>query len=159
MRTQVVHRCLKNDGIFLLHTIGHSNPDMPGVEPFFHTCESYFLANNLVIKKTSFFKLSHNLTDIFPNGFIPYHQDITKYTEGLYTLEDWHNFGHCKNYTQNSKINFFIRKYYFDSNFNPDYNPTLLAWHANFVKNWPKIQHKYGQRFYRMWTCKEDFNY
>ena len=103
----MVHRCLKNYEIFLLHTIGHSNPDMPGVEPFFHTFESYFLANNLVIKKTSFFKLSHNLTDIFPNGFIPYHQDITKYTEGLYTLEDWHNFGHCKNYLENSKYQLF----------------------------------------------------
>jgi len=42
-------------------------------------------------------------------------------------MEDWHNFG-------------------------ADYDKTLMAWHANFVKNWPKIQAKYGDRFYRMWN-------
>jgi cyclopropane-fatty-acyl-phospholipid synthase len=98
---KVVHRCLKDDGIFLLHTIGNNAEEMPGIEPFFHTY-------------------------IFPNGYLPYYQDITKFTEGLYILEDWHNFS----------IDYFF---------------TLHGWMDNFKKNWPKISSKYGDRFYRMW--------
>jgi len=40
-------------------------------------------------------------------------------------MEDWHNFG-------------------------PYYVDTLLAWDANFQKNWPKIQKDYSETFYRM---------
>lgn len=43
-------------------------------------------------------------------------------------MEDWENFGH-------------------------DYSKTLIAWKENFDKNWHKIAHKYGERFFRMWTC------
>jgi cyclopropane-fatty-acyl-phospholipid synthase len=46
--------------------------------------------------------------------------------EGLFVMEDWHNFG-------------------------ADYDKTLLAWDANFEKHWPELQKKYGDRFYRMW--------
>ncbi|CAL8070554.1 unnamed protein product [Orchesella dallaii] len=53
--------------------------------------------------------------------------DITYGTEGLLVMKDWHNFG-------------------------PDYAKTLHAWLANFNDNWHTISHKYGERFYRMWT-------
>ena len=42
-------------------------------------------------------------------------------------LEDWHSFG-------------------------PDYDRTLMAWYANFTRNWDKIKDGYDRRFYRMWT-------
>ncbi|XP_021950148.2 cyclopropane-fatty-acyl-phospholipid synthase [Folsomia candida] len=105
---KVVHRCLSDDGIFLLHTIGNNHPDIPGVEPFFHTY-------------------------IFPNAYLPYYKDIAKFTEGLYVVEDWHNFGF-------------------------DYSKTLLAWKENFDRNWPKISDKYGERFYRMWSYYLQFS-
>ncbi len=63
---------------------------------------------------------------IFPNGVLPSIQCIGKASEKLLTMEDWHNFGHY-------------------------YSETLLAWEANFVKAWPKLQHKYSPTFYRMW--------
>jgi cyclopropane-fatty-acyl-phospholipid synthase len=44
----------------------------------------------------------------------------------LFVMEDWHNFG-------------------------ADYDKTLMAWNENFEKNWPLLQSKYGDRFYRMW--------
>jgi len=68
-------------------------------------------------------------TYIFPNGILPNPRNITDSIEDLFTIEDWHNFG--------------------DS-----YDKTLQAWHANFVKNWPTIEHMFKDpaRFYRMWT-------
>jgi cyclopropane-fatty-acyl-phospholipid synthase len=47
--------------------------------------------------------------------------------EGLWVIEDWHNFG-------------------------PDYDRTLLAWWSNFDRGWPKLREVYGERFYRTWT-------
>lgn len=96
----VAKRCLKEDGLFLLHTIG-SLQTGGGTEPW---TEKY----------------------IFPNGQLPSLKTITKKVEGLFVIEDIHNFG-------------------------ADYDKTLMAWHDNFVKNWPKLKNKYGQRFYRMW--------
>jgi cyclopropane-fatty-acyl-phospholipid synthase len=46
--------------------------------------------------------------------------------EGLFVVEDWHNFG-------------------------PDYDQTLMAWHNNFELAWPDLKDKYDERFYRMW--------
>ena len=51
---------------------------------------------------------------------------ISKAAEGLFVMEDWHNFG-------------------------PDYDKTLMAWHQNFEKNWDSIKSSYNERFYRMW--------
>jgi cyclopropane-fatty-acyl-phospholipid synthase len=64
---------------------------------------------------------------IFTNGMLPSICQIAKMLEGKFVMEDWHNFG-------------------------ADYDKTLMAWHENFVKNWPQIQAKYGDRFYRMWN-------
>ncbi|MFI5347500.1 MAG: FAD-dependent oxidoreductase [Elusimicrobiota bacterium] len=32
-----------------------------------------------------------------------------------------------------------------------DYDKTLLAWHANFTRAWPRLKDDYGERFKRMW--------
>jgi cyclopropane-fatty-acyl-phospholipid synthase len=63
---------------------------------------------------------------IFPNGMLPSIAQLGKAMEGVFVMEDWHNFG-------------------------PDYDKTLMAWHANFEAAWPDLKEKYGERFYRMW--------
>ena len=65
---------------------------------------------------------------IFPGGVIPSEQQLTSAKEGLFVLEDWHNFG-------------------------PDYDRTLLAWDENFRAAVPKLgKHPaMDERFYRLW--------
>jgi cyclopropane-fatty-acyl-phospholipid synthase len=63
---------------------------------------------------------------IFPNGQLPSITQLAKAMEGRFVVEDWHNFG-------------------------PYYDPTLMAWHANFNQAWPELKDKYGERFKRMW--------
>jgi len=65
---KIVHQCLKEDGLTLLHTIG-GNKSTFSVEPW---------ANKY----------------IFPNANIPSASQITASYEGLFTLEDWHVFTH-----------------------------------------------------------------
>ncbi len=64
---------------------------------------------------------------IFPNGMLPSFKQLSVAAEGYFVLEDWHNFS-------------------------ADYDKTLMAWYANFNKNWPKFKEQYGERFYRMWS-------
>lgn len=64
---EVVRRCLVDDGLTLLHTIGN-HEQSPEQEPWL---EKY----------------------IFPNGYIPSMQQITVAAEDLFVVEDWHNFG------------------------------------------------------------------
>lgn len=97
---ETAKRCLKPEGLFLLHTIG-SLSSAPTTDPWI---EKY----------------------IFPNSMLPSVKQIAEGYEGLFVMEDWHNFG----------------KYYED---------TLLAWHRNFESSWPEIKHNYNDRFYRMW--------
>jgi cyclopropane-fatty-acyl-phospholipid synthase len=63
---------------------------------------------------------------IFPNGMLPSIAQLGAAMDHLFVMEDWHNIG-------------------------PNYDPTLMAWHANFEKAWPQLKSKYGDRFYRMW--------
>jgi cyclopropane-fatty-acyl-phospholipid synthase len=63
---------------------------------------------------------------IFPNSMLPSMAQLGAAMEGLFVVEDLQNIG-------------------------PNYDPTLMAWHANFEKAWPKLKQKYGDRFYRMW--------
>ena len=65
---ETVNRCLKNDGLTLLHTIGTNTPSTSG-DPW---------SNKY----------------IFPNGMIPSASQITKAYEGLFVLEDWYSFGY-----------------------------------------------------------------
>ncbi len=97
---KTVARMLNDDGLFLLQTIGGNRSEII-VDPWI---EHY----------------------IFPNSMLPSAKQITSAGEGLFIIEDWHNFG-------------------------SDYDKTLMAWHENFVTAWPKLKHAYDQRFYRMW--------
>ncbi|KKR21996.1 MAG: Cyclopropane-fatty-acyl-phospholipid synthase [Parcubacteria group bacterium GW2011_GWE2_39_37] len=97
---KMVHKHLKDDGLFLLHTIG----SLKTVK-----------INEAWIDKY-----------IFPNAMLPSIAQIGKSLEGLFVMEDWHNFG-------------------------ADYDKTLMAWLENFEKAWPQLEPIYGQRFYRMW--------
>jgi len=94
------HALLKPNGMFLLHTIGQNVSFAVG-DPWI---ERY----------------------IFPNGMLPSVAQIGGSLEGLFVMEDWHNFG-------------------------PYYDKTLIAWFENFDAAWPSLREKYGDRFYRMW--------
>jgi len=65
---KVASHCLKEDGIFLLHTIGGNASQV--------TCSSQFINQY-----------------IFPNGNIPSIAQIGKSIERKFVMEDWHNFG------------------------------------------------------------------
>jgi cyclopropane-fatty-acyl-phospholipid synthase len=97
---EVARRCLKDDGLFLLHNIGTNQaPGRP--DPWI---EKY----------------------IFPNSVIPAASQVAAALEGLFVVEDWHNFG-------------------------ADYDLTLSAWRANFDAAWPTLANRYDERFRRMW--------
>ncbi|MBU1198645.1 MAG: cyclopropane fatty acyl phospholipid synthase [Nanoarchaeota archaeon] len=99
---EIANNCLKDDGLFLLHTIAGNKSSVIG-EPWMHKY-------------------------IFPDGMLPSPVQLTKAIEGLFMIEDWHNFG-------------------------ADYDKTLMAWYDNFTKNWNEIKKnpKYDDRFFRMW--------
>ena len=63
---------------------------------------------------------------VFPNGKLPSARELASALEGRLIVEDWHNFG-------------------------PDYDRTLMSWRANFDAAWPRLQARYGPRFYRQW--------
>jgi cyclopropane-fatty-acyl-phospholipid synthase len=58
---------------------------------------------------------------------MPSVKQIGEAIEGLFIMEDWHNFG-------------------------SDYDKTLMAWHRNFNKRWLELKGKYDERFFRMWN-------
>jgi cyclopropane-fatty-acyl-phospholipid synthase len=97
---QVADRCLKENGIAFIHTIGSNT--------------SVFSADGFSNKY------------IFPNGMLPSINQLGKAMENIFVMEDWHNIG-------------------------PNYDPTLMAWHANFERAWPELKSRYDERFYRMW--------
>jgi cyclopropane-fatty-acyl-phospholipid synthase len=98
---KIVHSILKGNGLLLLHTIG-SNLPVTSTDPWI---EKY----------------------IFPHSMLPSASQITRAYEGLFRLEDWHNFG-------------------------PDYDKTLMCWYENFNRNWENIEDQYDERFRRMWN-------
>jgi cyclopropane-fatty-acyl-phospholipid synthase len=57
---------------------------------------------------------------------LPSVEQIASAREGVFVIEDWHNFG-------------------------ADYDKTLMAWRSNFDAAWPALAVKYGERFRRMW--------
>lgn len=99
---QIIDKCLKKDGLFLLHSIGAGKEH----QTFDLWLDKY----------------------IFPNAHLPSINQINTATEGIFLIEDLHNFG-------------------------TDYDKTLIAWFENFQKNWPEIKknHGFDERFYRMW--------
>ncbi|NQT61884.1 MAG: cyclopropane fatty acyl phospholipid synthase [Candidatus Marinimicrobia bacterium] len=97
---EVVNRTLNEKGISFIQTIG----------------------NNISNQTTNAWTSKY----IFPNSLIPSIAQIGKTMEGIFVMEDWHNFG-------------------------PDYDKTLMAWYDNFEKAWPELKTRYDERFYRMW--------
>jgi cyclopropane-fatty-acyl-phospholipid synthase len=98
---EIVNRCLKDDGLFLLHTIGGSR-SVKLVDPWMNKY-------------------------IFPNGMLPSIKQLGSAIEGLFVMEDWHNFS-------------------------ADYDKTLMAWHTNFESHWDEIKSNYDESFHRMWV-------
>lgn len=70
---EVVNKVLKDNGLFLLHTIGKNKSSM-NIDPWI---EKY----------------------IFPNSMLPSVKQITESAECLFILEDWHSFGYDYNKT------------------------------------------------------------
>lgn len=97
---EVANRCLNDDGIALIHTIG----------------------GNVSVTIGNAWTTSY----IFPNSMLPSISQLGAAMEGIFVMEDWHNFG-------------------------PDYDKTLMVWYDNFEKSWPEHKEDYDQRFYRMW--------
>jgi len=64
---EVVNKNLKDEGLFLLHTIGR-NSSVKFTDPWFNKY-------------------------IFPNSMLPSVKQIADSSEGLFVLEDWHSFG------------------------------------------------------------------
>ncbi|WP_266160657.1 cyclopropane fatty acyl phospholipid synthase [Dyella silvatica] len=97
---EMARRCLRDDGLFLLHSIGSNGPPSrpdPWIEKY-----------------------------IFPNSVIPAASQVTEALQGLFVVEDWHNFG-------------------------ADYDRTLTAWQSNFDAAWPSLSANYEPRFRRIW--------
>ncbi|MGY0557452.1 MULTISPECIES: cyclopropane fatty acyl phospholipid synthase [unclassified Lysobacter] len=97
---EVAERCLADDGLFLLHTIGKNQRDA--------------VPDRWIDKH------------IFPNGETPSTGQIGDAIDGLFVAEDVHNFGAY-------------------------YDPTLMAWHANFEAAWPQFADELGETFRRKW--------
>ena len=95
-----VDKALKTDGIAFIQTIG-ANDSTTTVNAW--TCKY-----------------------IFPNSLIPSISQIGQAMEGIFVMEDWHNFGE-------------------------HYEKTLMAWFENFDSAWPELKKQYDDRFYRMW--------
>ncbi len=96
---EIVRKILSDRGLFLLHTLGASDS-----------------------KSTLDTWLSKY---IFPNSCVPTLEKICESVDGLFVMEDWHNFGAY-------------------------YDQTLMAWFANFDRNWHKFSNQYNPAFYRM---------
>jgi cyclopropane-fatty-acyl-phospholipid synthase len=95
-----VRDCLAEDGLFLLQSIG-ANKSVKCGDPW--------------IDK-----------HIFPNGILPSIKRIGEAVEGLFVMEDWHNFS-------------------------ADYDKTLMAWYQNFESGWEELSRIYDEAFHRMW--------
>lgn len=63
---------------------------------------------------------------IFPNAVAPSLEQIGRAIGGKLVIEDLHNIGE-------------------------HYDPTLMAWWANFDRTYSEISHRYDRRFYLMW--------
>ena len=98
---EMVAACLEGDGLFLLQTIGGNTSTATG-DPWL-------------------------MKYIFPNSMLPSARQITEAVEGLFVLEDLHNFGEY-------------------------YDHTLMAWFKNFSENWSSFEERYDDRVYRIWT-------
>jgi cyclopropane-fatty-acyl-phospholipid synthase len=108
---KIVHRCLKADGLFLLHTIaGNSSVEIP--DPWVNTY-------------------------IFPNSMLPSAKQITSVAEGRFVIEHWHSFGQYYDKTlmawyNNFKKNWIKLKDAYDERFYRMWTYYLLSFAGSF---------------------------
>ncbi len=99
---------------------------------YFETVDRCLKPNGVAFVHTIGSNVSETLIDsffhkyLFPNALIPSLAQIARAMEPTFAPEDLHNIG-------------------------PDYDPTLMAWHANFEAAWPELRAHYDERFYRLW--------
>jgi cyclopropane-fatty-acyl-phospholipid synthase len=89
-------------------------------------CLLHFIASGASFPNTSSTEILWINKHIFPGAVMPSLKQVGAAIDGLFVIEDLHNMG-------------------------AHYDPTLMAWFANFERNWPQIEKQYGPRFYRMW--------
>lgn len=97
---KIIHQALKPNGLFLLETVGDDVSGQP-CNPWF----AKYIFNS-------------------PTSHFPSISEISKSSEKLFTVEDWHNFG-------------------------ADYDPTLGAWTENLENNRDWIVANYSNELYR----------
>lgn len=97
---EVAHRTVKPHGLVLVHSIGN-NASVTTGDPWF---DKY----------------------IFPGGMLPSVAQLGAAMDGLFVMEDWHNFG-------------------------PDYDRTLLEWQENVDQHRGEWDSSFDERFFRMW--------
>jgi cyclopropane-fatty-acyl-phospholipid synthase len=129
------------DRIVSIGMFEHVGP--PNYRQFFETMRRVLAPDGLLLLHTIGGNLSQETSDpwiaryIFPGSVLPSAAQVSCAIEGLFLLEDWHNFG-------------------------VDYDRTLMAWHAGFEQAWPQLSRQYSERFYRLWryyllTCAGTF--
>lgn len=96
---EIAHALLSSGGLFLLHTIGT------------HGATGHDAWIN---------------RHVFPNGELPSLASIARAIDGLFVMEDWHNFG-------------------------ADYDKTLMAWYENLEKRACPHGFAMDRAFYRTW--------
>ncbi|XP_021964854.2 cyclopropane-fatty-acyl-phospholipid synthase [Folsomia candida] len=83
---KTVSRCLKEDGLCLIHCMGNYHDVMPHQEPF-------------------------SAKYVFPGACLPYYTEVMGSLQNLFLIEDWHNFGNDYNLTSVAWRDNFIRNW------------------------------------------------
>lgn len=117
---EIANRCLKDDGLLLLHTIGCNSSDI---------CRA---ADPWVVKY------------IFPSGIIPSVKNIGGAYEDLFVIEDWHNFGPDYDRTlmawhKNINEHWDDLPPKYDTRFRRMWNYYLLSCAASFRSRWQQL--------------------
>ena len=98
---------------------------------FFERCDELLTDDGMMLHHTIGSNVSKEHADpwfdryIFPGGVVPSLAHISRAAQKHWVIEDVHNFG-------------------------PDYERTLLAWHANISERWAEIP-RYDRHFRRTW--------
>ena len=117
------------DRIVSVGMMEHVGPK--NLKTFFDTCGRLLAPNGMMLHHTIGSLISKQHSDpffdryIFPGGVLPSLAQFNRAAEPDWVVEDVHNFG-------------------------PDYDRTLMAWHANCEATWGEIP-QYDERFRRMW--------
>lgn len=124
---RVAHRCLKDDGLFLLHTIG-KNDSRTSTDPWINKY-------------------------IFPGGILPSVKQLGSSIENLFVMEDWHNFSADYDKTlmswyKNFKKNWSKIKSNYDERFYRMWKYYLLSFAGGFrarkIQLWQIVLSKKG---------------